>query len=203
MRNKVILIGFCTLFVHQLCAQVGKSTNQVGVSGLPIYDIFNFYPKNEISGGAISVNYGTFVSNKLCFGVNLFYAAYSNQYDTQAKDLHKQKQNNDLMGLNTSLRYYCAIKKNFLVYGVISIGFGINKFQTTNLSTSLIVAKTHEPIALLMAGLGINYFITKNFALELNVPYVFVNRFSYDPYAEHLNSILPTIGIQYYWPYKE
>jgi len=50
-------------------------------------------------------------------------------------------------------------------------------------------------------ALNINYgiMLTENFALELNLPYVFINRLSTYQYTEGFHTIVPIIGIEYYW----
>jgi hypothetical protein len=113
--------------------------------------------------------------------------------------LHNEEQNIAFQGLNSNLRYNRALTKNISVFGIVSFGFGNYKSVTTNLSTNQQIASGNEPIAILMTGLGLNYFVTKQIAIELNIPYVFMNRFSNKPYVENFHGIAPMIGIQYYW----
>ena len=204
MGNKIIItIIVCILLIHKGYSQTEKASNHVGAFGLPIFDLFNFYPDNKISGGAIRFDYGTFVRSNLSFGLNFYYADVSNEYGTEAADFHSEKQVIGLTGLNSNLRYYHSIGKKTLIFTSISFGFGNYKLETTDLSTFLKVDDGNESVALLMTGIGLNYFVTKKFALELHIPYVFVNRFSKEPYVENFHTIAPTIGIKYYWNIKE
>lgn len=203
MRHRIIVIMVCILSIHNGYAQTEKASNHVGVSGVPIYDLFNFYPDNKIAGSAIYIDYGIFVRNNLSFGINIYYANVSNEYDTEAADFHKEKQVIALTGLNSNLRYNHSLSEKILIFASISLGFGNYRIETTDLSTSLIVDNSNESVALLMTGIGLNYFVAKNFALELNVPYVFVNRFSKEPYVENVHAIVPSIGIRYYWNTNE
>lgn len=199
MRNKIIILIVCLLCMYKGYSQIEKSSNHLGISGLPIYDLFNFFPDNKISGGAINFEYGTFVAKNLSFGFNVYYANVSNEYGTEATDLHREKQIIGLTGLNANLKYYYSLGDKVFVFASVSFGFGNYKYETTNLSNSLIVDDGNEPVSVLMAGLGLDYFVTKNIALELHIPYVFVNRFSDEPYVEDFHTIAPTIGIHYFW----
>lgn len=199
MGNKMIILMVCLLLLQKGYSQIEKTTNHVGISGLPIYDLFNFYPDNKISGAAVYLNYGTFVTKNLSFGLNIYHAGFSNEYSTEAVNLHKEEQVIGLTGLNSTLRYYQSIKEKLLVFASISAGFGNYKLETTNLSNSVKVSNGNEPVTLFMAGIGLNYLFSKNFAFELHIPYVFVNRFSDEPYVENLHTIAPSVGIQYYW----
>ncbi|MFK5879164.1 MAG: outer membrane beta-barrel protein [Flavobacteriaceae bacterium] len=201
MRHLTIVILIYFVIVMPCRAQNDSHSNHVGVGGLPVFDVLNMFPENQIKGGAININYGAMVSENLSFGVNLFYSGVSNEYKTESIDLHKENQEIRIIGISPNLRYYFRIKEKFIIFGLASVGFGNYNEKTTNLMTSEPVnyGDENESIMILTAGLGLNYFLSEKFALELNVPYVFTNRFSKDQYVEDFHTIAPMIGIQYYW----
>ena len=205
MEKKIKLVIVSILITLTSYSQTDKGSQHVGVAGLLIFDLFNFYPENEISGGAININYGIFIRNNLSFGLNIYRAGASNEYGTEAADFHRENQKIRLMGLNSNLRYYHSLSKRILIFTTVSFGFGNYKIETTNLSNLLKVNEgiEKESVGIIMTGVGLNYCVMNNLTLELNIPYIFVKRFSTDPYAENFHTIVPTIGIQYYWNKKE
>lgn len=201
MRHLTTIVIIYLILSIPCRAQNDIHSNHVGVSGVPIFDVLNMFPDNQIKGGAININYGTMIIKNLSFGVNLYYSGVSNEYKTESIDLHKEKQEIKIIGISPNLRYQFRVKEKLFFYGLASIGFGNYNEKTTNLMTSEPVnyGVENESILILTAGLGVNYFLFDNFALELSVPYVFVNRLSTDQYVEDFHTIAPMIGIQYFW----
>lgn len=201
MRHLTTIIFIFLVIIMPCRAQNDTQSNHVGISGIPVFDILNMFPENQIKGGAININYGTMVIENLSFGVNVIFSSVSNEYETESLDFHKENQEIKIIGISPNLRYYLRIKKKFSIFGQASLGFGNYSEKTTDLSTSEPVnyGDANESIMILTAGLGMNYFISEKFALELNIPYVFMNRLSTDQYIEDFQTIAPMIGIQYYW----
>ncbi len=204
MEKSIIICFVSILLSFTGYSQTDKGAQHVGVMGIPIVDIFNFSPENEISGVALNINYGSFVRKNLSVGLNIYSAGFSNEYGTEDIDYHRENQKIRLTGLNSNFRYYYSISENINIFSEFSIGFGYYKIETTNLSTSLIMEDglKKESVLLIIPGVGLNYRIFNNLSLEFNLPYIFVKRFSTDPYAENSQTILPTLGIQYFWNWK-
>jgi opacity protein-like surface antigen len=199
MRKHLFLFIFFLVFSFKGYCQLEKTTNQVGVSALPIFDVLKFFPDNKISGIAISGNLGYCTINRVSVGIQPYYAQVSNTYSNTL--FERENQGIKLYGLNTYLRYYFISKEKFLIYSLASVGFGNSEQKTVNLSSQTFVKNSHsdKSVFTYMLGIGVNYFILKNIALELNIPYLNVKYISTDPNDNHFQTVAPSIGLQYYW----
>lgn len=202
MKIKLIAIIVFSLSFRNSFAQIEKTATQVGISVLPILDVLKFFPENEIYGFAVAGNLGYLTINKLSIGIQPYYSKVSNSYSsTWYGGSVKEHQQIQLYGLNTYLRYYFVSKEKFLTYAQGSAGFG-NFEQKTSYASSLTYIKnshTNKAVFTALFGVGASYFVSKNFAIELNVPYIYVNQISTNPYDKDFHSIAPTIGFQFYW----
>ena len=198
MKKTLLIFIFISTFIFNAYCQLEKNSTQAGLSALPVFDVFKLVPDNKISGIALTGNYGFFAIKNMSIGIQPYYAQVSNSYTS--KILEKENQEIKLYGLNTYLRYYFIRKEKFLTYALASIGFGNSDQKTTNLSSSAFVKNSHTDKSVLVSvlGIGANYFIMKNLAIELNVPYFNVKYISTDPNDMHFQSAVPTIGLQYY-----
>lgn len=199
MKNILFTFIFFSIFMFRGYCQLEKTTNQVGVSALPIFDVLKLMPNNKISGMAVSVNLGYLAMKNMSIGIQPYYSQVSNSYTSPLGD--KERQDIKLYGLNTYLRYYFVSKEKFLAYSLVSAGFGNSEQKTTNLDTQTLVKYSHtnKSVFTFMLGVGINYFVIKNLALELNVPYINVKYISTDPNDMRFQTIAPTIGLQFFW----
>lgn len=181
--------------------QENRPSNHIGVNGIPIFDVLNSYPENQINGGAITLNYGIMVSGNLSFGVNLYYSGVSNEYKTESINPQAERQEINIIGISPNLKYHYRIKEKLMLYGQASIGFGNYNEKTINLNTSQAInyGSENESMVLTMAGIGMNYFFTEKVALDFNVSYVYLNRLSTQRYAYDFHTVAPMIGIQFYW----
>jgi opacity protein-like surface antigen len=186
------------IFIVNAFGQLEKKTNQMGISALPVFDVFNIFPNNKISGFAMTGNFGYFAVKNLSIGMQPYYAQVSNSYTSSL--LQKENQEIKLYGLNTYVRYYFIKKEKFLTYSLASIGFGNSDQKTTILSSPTFPSNPHynKSTMVFMLGVGADYFIMNNLALEVNVPYFNVKYFSTDPNM-HFQTAVPTIGLQFYW----
>jgi hypothetical protein len=50
-----------------------------------------------------------------------------------------------------------------------------------------------------MTGFGVDYIISKNILLELNIPYIYQKNISAGLYDNNFQTIMPTIGVQFHW----
>ena len=167
--NHFTKIVFIYLILVMPCrAQSDIHSNHIGVSGVPVFDVLNMFPDNQIKGGAFNINYGTMIIENLSFGMNLYYSRVSNEYKTESFDLHKERQEIKIIGISPNLRYQFRVKEKLLFYALTSVGFGNYNEKTTNLMTSEPVnyGDENESILMLKAGLGMNYFLSEKFALE-------------------------------------
>ncbi len=201
MRIITLIIFISVISILPTSAQENPTTNHAGIGGIPVFDVLNMFPENQISGAALSVNYGKIIFPNLSFGVNLYYSSVSNEYTSQSMDLHKEQQDIKVLAISPNLRYQFKLSNKFILFGQSSIGFGNYNEKTKNLSNSATINNGDENKSILMvtAGLGANYFVFKNLALELNIPYVYLNRLSSLENVDDFHTIAPMIGIQYFW----
>lgn len=178
-----------------------KPSNHIGINGIPIFDVLNSYPDNQINGSAITFNYGVMVSRNLSFGVNLYYSGVSNEYVTESLSPRTERQQINVVGISPNLRYHYRIREKLMLYAQASIGFGNYREKTTDLNTSQprYYKNDNDSMIMTMAGLGMNYFFSEKIALDLNVSYVYLNRLSSQRYVYDFQTIAPMIGIQFYW----
>jgi len=201
MRRLAIIAAIFLIISCPCKCQDNSPSNHVGINAVPIFDFLKMYPENQIKGAAIDFNYGKMVSKNISFGVNLYYSGVSNEYKTESIDLHKERQEIKIIGISPNLRYHFRIKKKLILYGQVSLGFGNYNEKTTNLLTSEPVnyGNENESILLMTAGIGMNYFFFKNIALDINVPYIYLNRLSTQQYVEDFHTVAPMLGIQFSW----
>lgn len=202
MKKYIFVFLFSLFGLFHGYSQLKKTTTQVGISVLPIFDVFKIFPKNEISGLAVSGNLGYLTVENMSIGILPYYSKVSNSYYTTGSGGGiKEKQNIKLFGLNTYLRYYFISKEKFLMYSQGAAGFGNFEQKTSYVSSLTFTKNTHtnKSVFTFLLGVGANYFVAKNFAIELNVPYLYVNQFSTDPNDKDFQTIAPTIGFQFYW----
>lgn len=200
-KIKKTLSTFCffSIFICNGYSQLDKTNNQAGISTLPIFDVLKVFPKNKISGIAFSGNFGYFALKHMSIGIQPYYAQVSNVYTTSL--LEEQKQNIKLYGVNTYLRYYFISIEKFSIYAIAGAGFGNSDQITTNLSPAAFSKNSHtdKSIFTSMLGVGINYFIVNNLALELIIPYINVKYISTGSNDMSFQTAAPTIGLQFYW----
>lgn len=200
MKKRILLAMYIGFFSVSY-AQTEKGMNQVGLSGVPLFDVLGLYPDNEIAGGAFMANYGTFINDHMSFGVQPYYARAANEYPVEGPSLYRQRQAIRVIGLSAYLRYYYLATPKWWLFGSTSLGFGNYHEETTDLATLRRVneGNENESVSLLTVGVGVDYWVTSRLALELNTSYAFVYEFSTDPYSEDFHTIIPTLGVQYYW----
>jgi hypothetical protein len=190
--------------IISFCFYKGSSQTaiQAGISALPVFDVLNLYPDNEISGAALSGNFGCFLTEDLGFGINPYYGQVSNFYNT---DFHREKEELSLLGMNAYLRYYFISRKKFNAFAIVSAGFGNMRSTRTILTGSgpLADPKTvfNNSVLTFMAGAGVSYFLSRDIALELNIPYAYITHVAESP-APYYQTVVPTFGLQFYWNRK-
>lgn len=198
--KKVFICYLFSALILPAKAQKLNAPLQAGVSALPIFDAFKLYPGNDISGLATTVNFGCFIFKNVSFGINPYYGKVTNGYSTAGMNPHREKQDLTLVGLNTYLRYYIINGRKFLFYSILSGGLAHLQTNTTNLLTGQVIENyySNEPAYTFQAGIGANYFITKNLSLELNLPYTLLNYTA--PNSEpYFQTLIPTFGLQFFW----
>lgn len=185
-------------FITKVYCQLERNTTQIGISGLPVFDVLKFFPDNKISGVAVTGNLGYLGLKNTSVGIQPYYAKVSNIYTRLSK---KEKQEIKLYGLNTYVRYYFIRKEKFLTYTSASLGFGNSEDRTIDLSSLIPIknSQSNTSVFVAMLGAGLNYFIIKNLALELNVSYINIKYIATPPYNVRFQTVAPTIGLQFYW----
>jgi hypothetical protein len=160
LRNILISFFFLAIIADKGYSQLERATTQIGISVLPIYDIFKIIPNGNIAGVAIEGNLGYLTMKNLSVGINPFYAQVSNIYNnTNTFAFNKERQDNRIYGLNTYIRYYLVSRNKFLGYLIGSVGFGSSEQKNTNLTYLSIISTTDNAVFTYQLGVGINYFM--------------------------------------------
>lgn len=196
MKNRLLTAFFLSIAFYKSFCQVEKTTTQFGLSGLPVFDVFGSLPENNIQGLALTGNFGYFPAQNLSFGMMPYYAQATNTYPVMASD--KETQNIKLYGLNTYLRYYFLCEKSCRLFSVASAGFGNSQQKTTSANSLALTRDRNEPTVTFQLGAGINYMLAKKIAVEFIIPYTYVKYISSDPAEVSFQTVLPTIGLQFF-----
>lgn len=197
MKNILCILLFSVSFLNGY-AQIEKNTSQAGISALPVLDVLNLFPQNSISGFGVMGNLGYFPIKNLSIGINPYYSRVSNSYDDYLipyGDIRKEEKIS-LYGLNAYLRYYVFSKGKFSLYPTVSLGFGNLEKEIFMRPGTARLGHGSTSVLTCYAGAGVNYFITERVALELNVPYMYVQYLP--PATTGFHTIAPTIGVQFY-----
>lgn len=200
MTKKILFAFLFTLYLLKGYSQIEKHSTQAGIGFLPIFDAFKLFPENKLSGLGISANLGYFAIKKISIGINPFYGQAVNEYDyTQYNVIRRKQENIKIYGLNAYLRYYIIAKNKFLAYPSLAIGFGAAEQRTIDVESKVLTGKENAPAFIFSLGVGINYFITEKFALELHIPYINIKYLTTDVIDPQWQTIAPTIGFQFHW----
>ncbi|MBA3972569.1 MAG: hypothetical protein H0X46_10615 [Bacteroidetes bacterium] len=70
MKKKLFIFSVFLISIFSASAQLEKTTTQVGVSVLPVFNILKFFPDNKISGIAVSVNMGYLTLKNMSVGIH-------------------------------------------------------------------------------------------------------------------------------------
>lgn len=191
--NKLLLTLILVLGATRNYSQTGA---QIGLSTLPVLDYLNAYPQNTIGGIALSGNFGCFFTKDVAFGVSPFMAVAKNDYNSPAFSSE-----NDLLvyGLNTYLRYYFLNGKRHRLYSLCAAG--VSHIMISSTSSGRPSWDKHvftDGAISVMGGTGINYYLTGNFALELNVTYVALVNVFLSPPQIYFHTVAPTAGFQFF-----
>jgi hypothetical protein len=164
----MLLVYFCSQ------AQSEKGTFQLGIGGLPI-----IYPDNSgETGYAIRANLGYFPINKLSIGLMPFAG--------KVEDMKS-------IGASIYLRYY-IINKRFSLFVEGSGGYGNLKYEDS--------PRYDGTMNSLNIGPGIHYAFKSKHKNKLNIEFLLqygrLQNISYPENTATGNTLIPTIGIQYF-----
>ncbi len=155
-------------------AQSEKGTIQLGVGGLPI-----IYPDNAAENGfSLRTNIGYFPSNKLSVGIMPFVG--------KVEDMNS-------IGASIYLRYY-VINKRISLFVEGGGGFGNLKYEDTPEYDGMMNS--------INIGPGFHYQFKRNsknkLAVEFLLQYARLRNITYPESTFIGNTLIPTIGIQYF-----
>ncbi|MDQ3048639.1 MAG: outer membrane beta-barrel protein [Bacteroidota bacterium] len=195
------LFIFCLLLSTSIFAQMERRTSFVSVSGLPVFDVLKLFPENKIRGYGAIANLGFFPVKNLSIGFTPYIAQVSNSYNNSYISFYgtfRKEEKIRLMGINATLRYYLNQGK-ISFYPFISGGFANLDITSYKQEGNTKLSNDNKSVSIVMFGLGVNYFLTEKFTLELNLPYMYLQSFSHD-YNDHVSfgTISPTLGIGFY-----
>jgi hypothetical protein len=124
LKKKLFVFFLFCVFSFRGNAQIEKGTTQLGIGVLPIYDVFNLFPEAELSGLAVSANFGYLAIKRMSVGMNPYYAQISNTYKYSSYNtIRTDEERAKIYGLNVYLRYSVISKNKFLVYPSLSCCF--------------------------------------------------------------------------------
>jgi outer membrane protein W len=197
MKKALLIIAFIFSALFSAYSQTEKGTTYVGISGLPVLDVFKLFPDNKISGYGAIANFSFFPLKNISLGFNPYSAHISNSYPMYPNTTkeYSKKEEITLMGLNFSVRYHFT-KGKFSFYPFVSVGGGQMGTTYYGASNTRLNSRA-KGVFSLMAGAGVNYHICKKVALELNLPYTYLYVLP-DMESQELqfHTATPTLGIQ-------
>lgn len=168
--KEIVLVFITILLCFNSQAQSEKEIFQVGIGGMPI-----IYPDNsEEPGYSLRANFGYFPTNKLTVGVMPFVGKVD-----QMKSI----------GASIYFRYYVMDKK-ISVFVEAAGGFGNLKYEHSSQYNG-----TMNSINL---GPGIHYKFKNNLAIEFLLQYARLRNINYPESTLIGNTLIPTLGIQYF-----
>jgi hypothetical protein len=175
-------------------SQIEKRSTQIGISALPVFDAFNLFPKNSISGVAVIVNLGYFPAQDLAVGISPYYAKVRNSYYYPQYSGTKNVEDIQLFGMNIYTRYYFLSQKRISIYPLIAAGFGNIVLKKAVGGAVVQSSTTSAPALSFTGGLGLNCSLTQRIALELNAPYLYVKSVTN---TLEFKTFAPTLGFQF------
>ena len=178
----------------KLSAQIKKGDLHLGISGLPIVDIFNSYPNNKITGIGLMGQIGFFPHKNLYLGLSPYYVKVKNRFPELGTITEEHQR---IFGLNTSISYYLALSTKLYVYGGVSLGLGVADHQSFNIARNTSIKNTY-PVLTIAPGLGIHYFITKRMTLNFNLSLIDLKYLSYSN-KNKFTTLAPMIGGGYFF----
>jgi hypothetical protein len=168
--KKIALIFITILIYYNSQSQTEKGGFQVGIGGLPI-----IYPDNSgETGYSLRANFGYFPINKLTVGVMPFVG--------KVEDMKS-------IGANIYLRYYLT-NKRFSLFVEASGGFGDLKYEDS--------PQYNGTMNSIIFGPGIHYIFKNNLSIEFIFQYARLRNISYPENTFIGNTLIPTLGIQYF-----
>ena len=167
-KTALILLTFFLSFNSQ--AQSEKGTIQIGIGGFPI-----IYPDNsDQTGYSLRANFGYFPVNKLSIGLMPFAG--------KVEDMKS-------IGLSIYSRYYIT-NNRFSFFVEAGGGFGNLKYEDS--------PQYNGTMNSINLGPGIHYKFKNNLAIEFLLQYARLRNISYPESTLIGNTIIPTLGIQYF-----
>ncbi|MEQ8927647.1 MAG: hypothetical protein RLO81_17655 [Fulvivirga sp.] len=164
---------FALFLSNYLFAQsLQKGTFQVGASGFPVVYLDSSVP----TGYSAKFNCGIFIKNNLSIGFNPFVG--------KVEDITS-------FGSLLYLRYYFFNKKRTSVFIDGGIGLGNVRYSESPQFDGYMNS--------IVLGPGLNYFLSEKLSLEFSLQYARLRNISFPEDTELGNTVLPAIGIQYYF----
>lgn len=183
-----------TLASLKVSAQIEKGDVHIGVSGLPIVDLFNYYPDNKITGLGVMGQIGFFPHKNIFLGLNPYYAKVKNRYPESGS---MSNENIKIYGINTSLSYYGAITSRFYLSAGVSFGIGVLDEKKYMDNWRFSRNATH-PVFVVAPSLGVHYFITQKMAFNFNLPLINLKHISYTN-KDNFRTLAPAIGLGFFF----
>jgi hypothetical protein len=186
---------------HMGYSQAEKGTVHAGISALPIADLLQLFPKNDISGYGIIPELGFFPLKKLDISFGLYNIDVKNSYNVHTNHFgdFRKEERLKLLIANLSIRYY-FLKGKFRFYPVLAMGTGNLDIFSYRKSDYFKLGYDTGPVLAWTAGAGMNYFLNERIAFELNIPYT-----SVDSYPDVKNrrtsfqTVAPSLGVKLFF----
>jgi opacity protein-like surface antigen len=196
MKKACLLPFFILIYSFSSFSQVEKHSSQVGISGLPVFDVLKMFPDNDISGFAILGNFGYFPAKDLALGVNPYYASVHNEYAYRYYSiLSRKREEISAYGMNIYARYYFLSQKRFSLYPSLAAGFG-NLVIKDFIDNTRIENRNAAAVSF-TAGLGLSCSLNEMISVELNVPYLYLKSLTNENIE--FRTVAPTLGIQLFF----
>lgn len=195
MKNKFNNLLVCSALLLALStasfAQTEKGKSVIGLNA-QIYSN-NVYVNNTENGSIIrnssqrlDLNYGKFVKKNLLVGLG---TSFSGNQSTIGIPIYNVWRKSFGISLHPGLRQYFGSNENFIFFAGASCSLNFGK----NTSNDSDIPDSRYTTSSLNAEVGMNYFLSKNFAIEAR----FQNRTDLSGVIDNTNSLV--FGIKY-WP---
>jgi hypothetical protein len=133
-------------------------------------------PEQKTSNGIFSISIGKAIKENAVFGIDLSYNPYSmNNYYTYTSGPLDYSNNSYSIGV--FYRVYKSLGKDFFLFGQVGAAYtGSNESGKDNTGNKVVTGSGSGGSVYFMPG--ISYKISKNFFLDLTIPYLFLANYN-------------------------
>lgn len=169
-------------------AQYDKNNIKLSASALPLFGSSGSF--NGINGIVVKPAVGFLVSSKFSVDVNFSYASLGDLKVNNVDSFYRS------YAFVPSARYHVINNSNWRIFGEIGFGLGTVKYEPDDKNEdSSIHQEISGGISVFSLGVGVNYFFSQKFGIELVLPYLNSNNITSNTTNNIYSGFGPTIGV--------